>query len=182
MKKKAKDHRNLYYIGEKYYQFDNKKEKNIYKYACMLHLSNKSLKSLDDSVRFDSYSMWKNYICDKYKVFPYYKLINFSHFLTQKLRNCQPTHEFWIITSPVILTVLINNIINVILLSGDIQISGFVEVIIYAITISLSILAFALPIIKLVFIIFDTFTDRYFYSDYKDIIEEMIEEIKNKAN
>ena len=96
--------------------------------------------------------------------------------------NCWFYYTVYIITSPVILTVLINNIINFILLSGDIQISGFVEVIIYAITISLSMLAFALPIIKLVFIIFDTFTDRYFYSDYKDIIEEMIEEIKNKAN
>ena len=180
MKKKTKDRQNLNDIGKKYYQFDDKKEKNIYEYACMHHLSKKKLKSLDNSVRFNSYSMWKNYICNKYKDFPNYDLFDFSHFLTQKHRNCQPTHELWNISFPVMLTLLINNIINTLLLSSDIKINGFVEAIIYTITISLIILAFSLLIIKLISIIFDTFTDRDFYSDYKEIIDEMIEERRNK--
>ena len=170
--KKKEPKRSLNTIGENFYHFNYKQEELIYKYSCYKRLKKKELKSIKNNQRFDSYLQWKQYIYNKYKDYPKSKLVNFSRYLNQRIKNSKPNKEFTRILITVYLTWFITEILNI-LVSGEEDLSGLPVwgTITYWIVVLISIFCIVYTTTDP---IYDDNIEENLLTDYKEIIDEML--------
>lgn len=165
-----------------YYKFDADYETKIYKYLCCKRLNKKVVKKMNDGIKFITYHQWKNYIQDKYKDLNKLELMEFSHFLNQKIRNLKPGYEYWKIIVPIIITLMVEELFSTLIDISQIKINTVFEL-----CIELIIIIFVMIIGFQIFInttkpIWDVTDKIDFYSDYKEIIDKMIENYDKVIN
>ena len=164
------------------YEFDVLYEEKIYKYLCCKMSNKKVVKKMDNDIKFTTYHQWENYIQNKYKHLSEFELIEFSHFLNQKIRNLKPGYEYWKIIVPVIITLIIEELFSALIDISQIKINTvfelFIELIIIIFVTIISLQIF----IKTTKPIWDVTDKIDFYSDYKEIIDKMIENYNKDIN
>ncbi|MCM1082065.1 MAG: hypothetical protein NC428_01170 [Clostridium sp.] len=160
-------------IGKEFYNFDYNQEKIIYKYVCYKRLKKKQLKCIKNNQRFDSYLQWKQYICNNYKDYSKSKLINFSRYLNQRVKNLKPNKEYNNILITVCLTWFVTATLNALVSGeGDSGLSGWATLI-YWILVIISII---LIIYIMIEPIFNNNIEEDLLTDYKEIIDEMLKD------
>ena len=132
---------------------------------------------MDVSLKFGTYTEWNKYVKNKYQDFPNEKLKDFSHFLNLKIRNAAPESDYLKILSSAVIAILVERIINITLetiSSGDnsfeSMIIKMIGLVIMGIILGIAVLGIIQPLSK-------TAEDRNFYTDYKEIIDDMIKDI-----
>lgn len=179
MRKNNKKTRKLPLIGKRRFGFDIQFEKNIYCCLCCSHGSKKILKKLDSEFIFNSYHQWKQYIKDKYAFYDKKDLIEFSRYLNQNIREIKPICEFWNLFIPVILTILLTYSVNEIIrpVFAKTLFSFWSVIIIFLV---LMVLIF-LPLIIFTWHVYlpliDNNIEENFFKDYKEIIDELINDL-----
>lgn len=169
-------------IEKKYYNFDLQIEKSIYEYVCHVRVRGRRVKKLNNELRFKTYREWKSYVRGKYENFESDRLIEFSRYLNQRIRSIKPNHEYKSIAVTVVLTVAFTKWMEALLNThGDL--SGMLST--CEVANLLAVVAFIGALFE--YLIFYTWNylfgdsmDENFYLDYKEIIDEIIEEkLKN---
>lgn len=171
-----KNSRSLDCIGKRRYGFNFPLERDIYCYLCCVRMKKKYIKKLDTNLKFNSYCEWKQYVNNKYTNFNNEELIEFSRYLNQMSRNIKPGKEYWNLFIPVIMTIIIAKIFEIIwnraFNSPDISL--------LIVAINSIILTFVVTSI-MYFLVLQTFMPLWNESirenmikDYKEIIDEMI--------
>lgn len=179
MSKKRKQKRTLNVIGEKKYSFNFEFEKNIYSNLCCIHVKKKVLKNLNkDNLNFCTYNEWRQYIYGKYEGLKSEELSEFSRYLKQRIRNIESGNRYWELFVPVILTLIFTNLFNIVIdLNWNLNDFSIIAAVFFVLFFEI---IFAAPVIMLVWItmkpIWDNNIDRNFFTDYKEIIDCMIEE------
>ena len=163
-------------LGKENYEFDCFCEMNIYSYLCRKRLSKRKINQIEKNLRFETYSEWKKYVKKKYEKLPDGELREFSHYLNQQLREVKPTHESWSLTAAVMITFITNNmydqIISITLVDDKPPLVIGLGVILSLITICIGMYFILQFILKIGWM-----SDKEnFYTDYKEIIDMMIEE------
>lgn len=168
--------RNLKDLGENYYDFFWNTEETIYLYVCRKKIKKKNLKKLDTNLKFETHGQWEQYVRNKYDTYSKEKLMDFSRYLNQNLRDIKPDREYWKISIPIVLTLILENFFELIFEICKEQIVSFGDGIarIFATGIVCSYLFVACA--NLVKNIWSTKEDEYFIIDYKEIINEMIQQ------
>ena len=131
-----------------------------------------SIKKMDNNLKFETYEQWKRYIFNKYQDYQNEKLIEFSYFLNQKIRDVKPRREFWDIIITVIITLNVEEFIEDISNISGTSILEKIWVLIALIVIMIVVVWF---IIWIAGRKFDEVDEGNLYRDYKEIIDNMIE-------
>lgn len=164
------------YIGKNYFDFNVEYELIIYKYLCNRHLKNKEFKKLHDKHKFITYIQWKDYIASKYKFYKDDMLIEFIHYLNQKIRNEDSGYEYYKIIIPVLLTILSDKLYKQIIQISTLKINSifyiFIEIVFILFVVFFSIFC----IIKVIDPMFDKSFEKNFYLDYEKEIERILRE------
>lgn len=163
------------HIGNEYYQFDKNYEILMYKYVCHKHLNRIECKNIKVENKYETYSQWKAYVCGKYNVFSDDKLNEFDHFLNQRIRNVGAEFEYWKLIIPVILTLLTDKLFESLYSIVGIGVDSILQLIIEMVVIIVMILLGGLVVTKIIDPIARVSTERNFFIDYKEIIDEMLE-------
>lgn len=173
-----KEKRTLENRGEEEFKFDFQKEKNIYLYLWRLKLAKKKAENLEGKNKFDKYEDWKQYVRTRHINKGKEQLKEFSRFLNQKIRNLKPNQEYWNIFIPVLATLIIEEGFDRLLENqAEYTKLGFWGALLVQLVLTLIIvIPMIFFIIKAVMPIWDNNTDRDFLEDYKEIIDEIIEE------
>ena len=108
--------------------------------------------------------------------------MNYSHFPNQKIRNLKPGYEYWKIIVPIIITLMVEELFSTLIDISQIKINTVFEL-----CIELIIIIFVMIIGFQIFInttkpIWDVTDKIDFYSDYKEIIDKMIENYDKVIN
>lgn len=176
--KMSKRKKRLDDIGKNYYDFDFGKEEAIYTYLCCKRVKRKEIHKLDNDLKFNYYRDWKNYVEEKYKKCRTEKLIEFSRYLNQKIRDISPDYEYWKLSIPVILSVLIMGIIDIV--DGILKLKLPFSVYSIIILMIIIILFLALPTLYAIWTtmipLWDNNHRKSFLIDYKEIIDQIIGE------
>lgn len=168
---KKKPKRSLNKIGKDFYHFDYQQEEIIYKYVCCKRLKKKELEKINNNQKFDSYLQWEQYVFNKYKDFPKSKLVNFSRYLNQRIRNMKPFKEYTLIVITAFLTWFITAILSSLIKGEDLSDLPLWGKILYYLSAIISILYF---ICKLIVPIYEDNLKENLLMDYKEIIEEIL--------
>lgn len=171
-------------IGERWYDFDLKIEKNIYCYLCCWHIKKKNLCKLNEKLRFESYHEWKEYISNKYQGYSEEKLTEFSRYLNLRIRHTKSSNEYWILMGAALISVMFTTLMDKVL-SIHINLSDvscwYTFLIIFILELNfIAVLTFV--IIKAVSPIFDGRFEKNFFVDYKEIIDDIISVKRNIEN
>lgn len=185
MFKKKKQKRTLDVIGKEEYNFDFQLEKNIYKNLCCIHVKKKHIRKLkQENLKFNTYSAWKKYIFNKYKNCNREQLLEFSKYLNQGIRNTEPSGKYWELVVPVIMTLVLTSFLNF-FGSVKLDLSGIPIIDILVCVVIIGIFIGIIPMVLTIVLIwntiklmFDNHTDKIFFIDYKEIIDEMINKEK----
>lgn len=177
MSKKKKYVRTLNEIGNRKYDFDYIKEKQIYFYLCRLRQKRKNETELEEQYRFGSYREWKRYIQNEYSRFDREELMEFSRYLNQRIRNTKPAQEYIKLVIPAIISWVIIDFFGLILQDGKLtKFESVHEAIIYFATILLvGVCSVIVAFIKMSNDIWDQSMEENLCTDYKEIIDEMVE-------
>lgn len=174
-------------IGIREYEFNYEQEKDIYCNLCFKKLKKKRESELDETLRFNYYVEWEGYIYNKYQDYDIVKLQEFSRYLNQRIRNAKPSHEYWKLCAPVLLTLLITEFPEIIKNIGEINFSELFAQ--SAIVIVVVFLAFVMLIGLIIFevyqmmtLLWDDNTKKYFLLDYKKVIDKIIKKRKKPEN
>ncbi len=179
MKKK----KSQYEFAKKKYFFDYTEEKNIYMYIFCNQIKQKIIDSLDDDLKFDTYTEWKQYIKNKYDILTNENLIDFDRYINQRLRDVKPRQEYWNFFIPVLISMLavkfpdlidVFEEISVVEMSFQVFITMMISLLIIAIMLFFVVLEMFRPLL-------DNNNDQNFLLDYKEIIDEMIEEREKRC-
>jgi hypothetical protein len=162
------------YIGENYFDFDVGYELIIYKYLCNRYLKNKELKKLNDKHKFITYIQWKDYIANKYKLYKDDMLIEFIHYLNQKIRNEDSGYEDYKIIIPVLLTVLSDKLYEQIIQMSKVEMNTLLYMFNEFVFVLLVICIYFFCIKKIFDPMLDKSFEKNFYLDYKKEIEEIL--------
>ena len=103
--------------------------------------------------------------------------MDFSRYLKEKIRNEKLIHEFWNLFIPIFLTIALTNILEKMMepLSVDLQGMSAMWIFLLYIIIYISMVGLIVWIVmKLFQPLMDTDTDENFFSDYKEIIDDII--------
>ena len=161
-------------LGKEIYGFDLQSERYIYDYLCCFRMKKKKLRQLDNEHKFNSYKQWEKYIKGKYSGYDSETLIEFSRYLNQRIRIVNSSSEYWKLCAPVILTLILSKLVEV-LYSSEPDLNGApLAAILFLITLLIVFLIFS--IWQVVSPIFDDYWDGYMLKDYKEIIDSMIED------
>lgn len=163
-------------IGKDKYKFDYEKELLVYKYVCCKRIKKRELEKLTNNQKFDCYLYWKQSICERYKDYNYEELLNFSRYLNQRIRNEVPNKEYSRIYIPVILSLGITSIYNVIV-NTKFDLFDCST----CIKIGIAIIYVLLITVSLFFVVWFTYNPLYenndeenLLIDYKEIIDEIL--------
>lgn len=159
-----------------FYRFDIEQEQNIYTYLCKGKLKAKALKKLSDDLKFETYAQWKQYIWNKYHEFSDEKLEEFSRYLNQCSRNTKPVYECWKTFISIYLALMFNTLFEFLISILDFHFSSILEVVVVIGLVMIALGFFAYAIAKISMPLSDQEDERNFYLDYKELIDEMIEE------
>lgn len=177
MKKCRNTKKTLEKIGKKWHNFDLKSEKTIYCYLCCIRVGKCKLRKLDYDLRFESYLQWKKYVAYKYQNFDIDELIEFSRYLNQRIRIIKPSHEYLVITITAVISALFTRLIdsyaNMQIDSINLSMVNIIRIVLFLILIFIIVLFFA---IQMLMPILQNDVEKNFLSDYKEIIDEMINE------
>ena len=180
MIKGKKAGRTLDEIGKRWYDFDFKSERVIYCYLCCCKIKEKhfarDIRKLDEKLRFETYQEWKQYVCNKYYNYRTEELSEFSRYLNQKIRNERPINEGVSILLAALTTLIFTEIFDSFLYTYEkinIKIVWLIGCIVF-------LPPMAYGIAKILSLMFDNNIEKDFFEDYKEIIDEMIEDsLKN---
>lgn len=155
---------------------------NIYNNLCLRRVSNKELKKIDNTLKFTTYSEWKQYIYNKYKDYDKEFLSEFSRYLNQGIRNMQPIREYSTLFFPIIIALATNELFKKALEINDIlsDFSALVNIVIGLILIFILYGTFFYIILTISRPIWDNNIEENMYKDYKEIIDEMLTEKLNQ--
>lgn len=159
-----------------FYKFDIQQEQNIYTYLCKGKLKAKVLKKLSHDLKFETYAQWKQYIWNKYHDFSDEKLEEFSRYLKQCSRNTKPVYECWKTFISIYLALMFNTLFEFLISILDFHFSSILEVVVVIGLVMIALGFFAYAIAKISMPLSDQEDERNFYLDYKELIDEMIEE------
>lgn len=170
-------------IGIDNYDFDSKKELNVYRYLCGERMTTSEWDALEDIYKFSSYKQWKLYIYMKYKDYNIGKLKEFSRYLCHRERSIKPQNEYWIVVFPILFTIFIDKvygeIVNQSILDSIIN-EGYSIKIIYYVCIPIcfiGLLVFLFHMIKdFTNKIWGNNLDSNLFLDYREIIDEIVKE------
>lgn len=159
-------------LGKEYYQFDLKIEKDIYCHVCRRKYKEEDL---EDNLKFDTYIEWRQYIYNKYEHCDTEKLKEFSRYLNQRIRNIQPGKEYWNMLGPIMMTLAISEVWQVLLKSqSNMETDSLPGIILVIMLISMIVLIF---FVFVVWHIMKPMTDNqlieYLLVDYKEVIDDM---------
>lgn len=153
-------------LGVKEFKFDYQLERIIYCYLCHIHITRRKLRALNKLQKFECYEDWKQYICVKYKRYNRQQLLNFSRYLNHRLRNNEPVAEYFELCIPISVSFVFLEFIDFHIQNASLG----------SIYIAILLLFLFYVIIKyIVKLLWDNNTDKYFLTDYKKIIDELIE-------
>lgn len=175
--------RTLYSVGKEDYDFDYKYEKNVYDYWCC-NIKDKNVRKLHENHKFSTYKQWENYINKKYEDYTKDRLINFSKYINTHIRSIKPNREYWNLITPILLTLIIAQIPDVIIDLSELNMvgAGIIECVIVVLLIFIFIIIIFIPIKKILDYIWYNNEDESFLNDYKQIVDEMIrkKQLENK--
>lgn len=183
---RKKKKRSLNTIGIDNYDFDYQLEKSIYCYLCCIKTNNRAIKKLEETLKFNTYSEWEQYVRNKHSHFSDDKLKEFNRYLNQRIRNVKPNRDYGDVMIPVLITLLTTEVIDYfknfkVTLPSEMSI---LAIIIAVLTFVILLLIALIPIIillgKTVAPIWDNHTEENLLNDYKEIINSMIDE-RNKS-
>lgn len=160
-------------IGEKYYNFNIQKELIIYKYLCKTKYYKKKFKKLQSDLKFDTYCEWENYVKEKHKDLSDEKLLEFSKFLNLQKRNERPVFEMMSWLMPAVFSVYINICVDIAYKDNNSLFSHIFIIII-------SYIFFILIAREIIKPLLDECSRDNFFDDYKEIIDNLIKERKEK--
>ncbi len=165
-------------IGKNKYIFDFDQEIIIYKYVCCKRLKKRELKKLNKNQKFDYYSEWKQSICDRYKDYNNEKLLNFSRYLNQRIRNVRPNKEYSKMYTPIILSLGITSVYNALMNTEENDLIDYST----ALKISFTLIYVFLIVASLFFLVWYTYKpifenddEENLLKDYKEIIDEILD-------
>ncbi len=176
MIRNKKSRRTLEDIGKRWYGFDLKVEKKIYNYVCCVRIKRIGFSVLDEKLKFVSYHQWSQYVRNKYEFFDKDKLIEFSRYLNQRIRNIKPSHEYWSIMASIVMTLTVTKLVEGILsMRMDFKDIPFWGTIVVLLFFEIFIVVSLLFIInQTLHPILDNNLEENLLRDYKEIIDEMI--------
>lgn len=158
--------------------FDLKQELQIYKYVCQEKMSRKERKKFEKNNKehmYTTYAQWREYVEKKFEHYSKDELEEFSRYLNHQIRTNEPGKEYWNITisafTACMITVIMNNMNEI--ASGQ-KMPSLLANIIY-VFLGVSVLGITLVFFLKLFlsILWDENTNKNFYIDYKEIIDEM---------
>lgn len=172
------------------FAFDMQKEKIIYKYLSPYNLSKSEKKKLSVNMKFDTYMKWKNYIREKYSEHSVEYLEEFTRYLNHKLRGSNSFNSYWRLFIPVMITLILNKFteiyvdaMNIKFNYGPEPLKGMLIVWIFYIIVTIIIFTTAFTLIKqIIKPTIDNEIENNLLIDYKEIIEEIIDEKTGKRN
>lgn len=161
-------------VACKVYEFDEKLEKNIYKYLCFNNIIGRKL---IDKQKFVYYNDWKEYVEGKYEKFDKKMLIEFSRFLNLKINNMKFIYTYHYICITVVLSIVISMFFDFFV---DINSFSNIANSLVLIAVCTVIIVFVVVIMLIVIInlfqpLLSYYDDDFFYKDYKEIIDGIIE-------
>lgn len=181
MSKRKKYRRELEEIGKTKFDFIQNDEKKYYSYVSCWPMKDRVKKKLEDKYRFDSFKRWKNYVRDKYMPYEIDMLIEFSRYLNQCIRVAESGYAYWNLFLPVMITLILTELFET-LIGMKIDVTNnsmWVSFIAYLLC-QLIIISVYMKLIKhSLEPVRDNNIEKYLYIDYKEIIDEMIEEKSN---
>lgn len=124
----------------------------------------------------ETYAQWKQYIWNKYHEFSDEKLEEFSRYLNQCSRNTKPVYECWKTFISIYLALMFNTLFEFLISILDFHFSSILEVVVVIGLVMIALGFFAYAIAKISMPLSDQEDERNFYLDYKELIDEMIEE------
>lgn len=161
--------------GEEDFNFYYEKELSIYYFLKGEKLSRKQWKRIDGTEKFNCHEEWKSYIKLKYKD-PKVDLEEFRKYLIHRKQRMRPISDF---TNPFISAILSAVMTYVITDNSIVNKVGsekIVEVITWGVVIALILVGFASLIVSCMNIFVSNGLEEIFWSDYQDVITEMIVE------
>lgn len=176
MRKKEK--RTLNEVGKNNYEFDYRQEKNAYMYLCCIRMKKKNRKTLCEDRKFNTYKRWREYIRNKCADYSDDRLKEFSRYLNQDLRKTKPAREYWSLLGPIVLTMIIAKLPDIIegMIKVDLSSLPLLGKVFYMILVGIMMSSVVYCIWSMVKPIWDNNVDEHFFSDYKAIIDELIDE------
>lgn len=172
---RKKQNRSIKKLGEEFYGFYQEEEKRIYMYLCRKRLTKKEIEKIDSNLKFETYEEWVQYINHKYEKFSNEKLLEFSYFLNQNMRNIKPGHEYLNIVIPAMVTLIFDALFDIIVETPNIPIHSAIEFLIEIIVIIGFLFLGQYIMSEVSKHIWDNVDGENFYLDYKEIIDRMIE-------
>lgn len=137
---------------------------------------------MNDDIKFTTYNQWEKYIQSKYKSLNKSELKEFSHFLNLKIRNIKPGYEYYKIIIPVMITLMVDELFSTLMNISQIKMDTFLSFVIELEFIVITMILSLSVIIKITKPIWDVTDKINFYSDYKKIIDDMIEKMDKDVN
>ena len=180
---KKRREKSLHQIGKSKFDFDIHQEREIYSYLCYQKIKKAKEKELSKkNLLFDYYNDWKGYILKKYSKYDNDTLIEFSRYLTQRERNVKPLSAYGGIILTIILTEFISMLLKALLSVTSIDVAGapWYAVLAIVILIIVILVASALIIMECWDFYYQNSKEEYFFEDYKEIIDGMINKKKNE--
>lgn len=171
-------------IGKRYYDFNVAYEKNIYDYLCCNN-NNKRVKNIKC---YETYADWKKYIWAKYNTYSTEKLMEFSRYLNLQIRNHEPVCNAYNLTIPVVLTTIITTLISLLhdeqlyQALENLSCGGWEKLMIMLVIEMVCVAIFIKLVISVLLPLWDTNIEMYFFVDYKEIIDELVNDRFKKEN
>ena len=164
------------YIGEKYFDFDVEYELIIYKFLCNIHLENKEIRKINEEHKFITYVQWKDYIVSKYKAYEDDMLIEFIHYLNQKIRNVDSGYEYYGIFIPILLTILSDKLYEQLITICNVEIHSILYVLGEIVFMAVIVIVSVFLIKKITDQMYEKSFEKNFYLNYKKEIERILRE------
>lgn len=145
------------------FNFDAKYELIIYKNLCNKHLKAEEKEQLKVEDKFTTYRQWKLYIYNKHENCNDDMLIEFYHYLNQKIRDDDSDCEYHKMVIAVMIAILFGNLFD------NIGLKGIVPYLVCILIVIAVYMVFIRPILDKTF-------EKNFYKDYKKEIETILKE------
>ena len=141
---------------------------------------------MKEESKFCCYSDWKKYVNEKYSEYSSKELMDFSRFLNQGIRRSKPDREYWKMCIPIVISFIFTNFIQMIIQASlEIQeadfsnmqfsgIAGYLGVGLLLLVILIICLVYAFY--RVLYPLWDSNMEKNLFIDYKEIIEQMMEE------
>lgn len=158
--------------------FDLKQELQIYKYVCQEKMSYIERRELENNNRehmYTTYAQWREYVEKKFEHYSKDELEEFSRYLNHRIRINEPSKEYWNIMISSLMASIISIIMNKVEEISCVQNMPLVILRAVFVFLGISALGFTLAFFLKLFlnILWDENTNKNFYIDYKEIIDEM---------